>query len=113
AGAQSTCPPSARGASQTHATEWDGALARRVSLHGREVSLREALDRLSAASHVRLSYTAEELPLSRSVCLTYESTSVGDILIDLLDGTSLHPVDAGTVRSSVEPTPAPCILKST
>jgi outer membrane receptor protein involved in Fe transport len=69
------------------------------------VSLREALDRLSAAAHVRLSYTAEELPLSRSVCLTYESTSVGDVLIDLLDGTSLHPVDAGNDQVVLAPKP--------
>jgi len=75
-------------------------------LHGRDVSLREALDRLSAAAHVRLSYTAEELPLSRSVCLTYESTSVGDVLIDLLDGTSLHPVDAGNDQVVLAPKPA-------
>jgi outer membrane receptor protein involved in Fe transport len=106
AGAQSSCASSARGASATSASSWDGALARRVSLHGRDISLREALDRLSATAHVRLSYTAEELPLSRSVCLTYESAAVGDILIDLLDGTSVHPVGAGSDQVVLAPNPA-------
>jgi iron complex outermembrane receptor protein len=77
-----------------------------VSLHGRDISLREALDRLSATAHVRLSYTAEELPLSRSVCLTYESAAVGDILTDLLDGTSVHPVGAGSDQVVLAPNPA-------
>ena len=101
AGAQSTCASSARGASAGSASNWDGALARRVSLHGRDISLREALDRLSATAHVRLSYTAEELPLSRSVCLTYDAAAVGDVLTDLLDGTSVHPVGAGSDCGSV------------
>lgn len=77
-----------------------------MSLHGRDISLREALDRLSATAHVRLSYTAEELPLSRSVCLTYESAAVGDILTDLLDGTSLRPVGAGSDQVVLAPNPA-------
>ncbi len=77
-----------------------------MSLHGRDISLREALDRLSATAHVRLSYTAEELPLSRSVCLTYESAAVGDVLTDLLDGTSVHPVGAGSDQVVLAPNPA-------
>ncbi len=77
-----------------------------MSLHGRDVSLREALDRLSAAAHVRLSYTAEELPLSRAVCLAYESASVGDVLADLLNGTFLHPVGAGNDQVVLAPKPA-------
>lgn len=77
-----------------------------MSLHGRDISLREALDRLSATAHVRLSYTAEELPLSRSVCLTYESATVGDVLTDLLDGTSVHPVGAGSDQVVLAPNSA-------
>ena len=105
AGAQSTCASSARGASAGSVSSWDGALARRVSLHGRDISLREALDRLSATAHVRLSYTAEELPLSRSVCLTYDAAAVGDVLTDLLDGTSVHPVGAGSDQVVLAPNP--------
>jgi iron complex outermembrane recepter protein len=106
AGAQSSCASSARGASGS-ADDWTGPLARKVSLHGREISLREALDRLAAAARVRLSYTAELLPLSRAVCLAYESAPVGTVLEDLLDGTALRPVAAGDDQVVLAPTPAP------
>jgi len=106
AGAQSSCASPARGASGL-ADDWTGPLARKVSLHGREVSLREALDRLAAAARVRLSYTAELLPLTRAVCLAYESAPVGTVLVDLLDGTSLRPVAAGDDQVVLAPTPAP------
>ena len=105
AGAQSSCASSARGASGT-ADDWTGPLARKISLHGRDVSLREALDRLAAAARVRLSYTAELLPLTRAVCLAYESAPVGAVLVDLLDGTSLRPVAAGDDQVVLAPTPA-------
>lgn len=105
AGAQSSCASSARGASGT-ADDWTGPLARKISLYGRDVSLREALDRLAAAARVRLSYTAELLPLTRAVCLAYESAPVGAVLVDLLDGTSLRPVAAGDDQVVLAPTPA-------
>lgn len=106
AGAQSRCASSALGASGSPTDgELSGVLARRVSLHGRDVSLREALDRLAAAAHIRLSYTAELLPLTRAVCLAYESASVGAVLMDLLDGTSLRPIVAGNDQVVLAPTP--------
>jgi iron complex outermembrane recepter protein len=106
AGAQSGCASSALGASGSPAAkEWSGVLARRVSLHGRDVSLREALDRLAAAARVRLSYTAELLPLTRAVCLAYESASVGTVLMDLLEGTSVRPVAVGNDQVVLAPTP--------
>ena len=110
AGAQSSCTPSARGVSASPATmassrEWAGSLARRVSLHGRDISLREALDRLSAAAGIRLSYTAELLPLSSAVCLDYESVSVGDVLTDLLDGVPVRPVAVGVDQVVLAPLP--------
>lgn len=106
AGAQSSCASSALGASGSPADgELSGVLARRVSLHGRDVSLREALDRLAATAHIRLLYTAELLPLTRAVCLAYESASVGAVLMDLLDGTSLRPIAAGNDQVVLAPTP--------
>jgi outer membrane receptor protein involved in Fe transport len=106
AGAQSNCASSARGASMEPADgEWSGALARRVSLHGHDVSLREALDRLAATARIRLSYTAELLPLTRAVCLAYESASVGSVLTDLLVGTTLEPVAAGSDQVVLAPAP--------
>jgi outer membrane receptor protein involved in Fe transport len=116
AGAQSSCASLARGVPQpkvrspqagstTPDTEWTGALARIVSLHGRDISLREALDRLSAIARIRLSYTAELLPLTSAVCLAYESLPVGDVLTDLLDGTAVHPVLVGTDQIVLAPVP--------
>jgi outer membrane receptor protein involved in Fe transport len=96
AGAQSSCAPAGRaitaGISGNDAT---GIFGRQVSLHGRDVSLREALDRLAAAAHIRLSYTAELLQLARSVCLDYTSATVGQVLADLLRDSAVQPVILG------------------
>src|SRR5450759_5878897 len=47
---------------------WNAPLDRRVSLHVRDISLRDALDRLSADARIRLSYASEAIPLdSRAV----------------------------------------------
>lgn len=72
-----------------------GIMSRTVSLHGRDIALRDALDRLAAAAHIRLSYTAELLPLSRSVCLDYTGASVGKVLADLLGDAQVQPVLLG------------------
>ena len=101
AAAQSSCVRSVRDITNQ---EWDGALARRVSLHGRDISLRDALDRLAATAHIKLSYTAEELILSRAVCPSYDSALVGNVLTDLLEGTTLHPVSAGNEQVVLAPT---------
>jgi len=96
ADAQSFCAPASRamavGLTGNDAT---GILARTVSLHGREVSLREALDRLAAAAHIRLSYTAEILQLTRPVCLDYGAATVGQVLADLLQDAPVQPVILG------------------
>ena len=101
AAAQSSCVRPARDVTNT---EWEGALGRRVSLHGHDISLRDALDRLAASAHIKLSYTAEELLLSRAVCPSYDSALVGNILTDLLEGTTLHPVSAGNEQVVLAPT---------
>jgi outer membrane cobalamin receptor len=96
AGAQSFCAPASR-ASVVSSTGNDasGILSRTVSLHGRDVSLREALDRLAAAAHIRLSYASELLPLTRPVCLDYGTATVGKVLADLLEDALVQPVVLG------------------
>jgi iron complex outermembrane receptor protein len=115
-GAQSSCASSDRALSPIDNAnlhrDWEGVLARRISLHDREISLREALDRLAAAARIRLSYTAEELPLSRAVCPTYDSISVGSALFDLLEGTTVHPVVAGSDQVVLAPNPALTLAQS-
>ncbi|MGH9420284.1 MAG: hypothetical protein ACRD3J_09940, partial [Thermoanaerobaculia bacterium] len=77
AGAQSFCAPASRAAvASLSGNDTSGILARKVSLHDHDVSLREALDRLAATAHIRLSYSAELLQLTRSVCLDYASATV-------------------------------------
>jgi iron complex outermembrane recepter protein len=71
---------------------WTPPLDRLVSLHTRDVSLREALDGVAAAAGVRLSYSEESLPLGRSVCLSVDSLSMGDALTDLLKNAPIKLV---------------------
>ena len=104
AGAQASCAPAGR-ASITGVSLTDNILARRVSLHGRDVALRDALDRLAAAAHIRVSYSAEALELSRPVCLEYESTPVSAVLADLLAGAAVRPVILGSDQIVLTPAP--------
>ena len=90
AGAQSNCAPANRVSISSPAS--GDLLEKRVSLHGRALSLRDALDRVAAAANVRLSYSPELLDLSRPVCLDYESAPLGLVLADLLSGASLRAV---------------------
>src|ERR1700674_2100437 len=46
---------------------WNAPLDRRVSLHVRDISLRDALDRVSADARIRLSYASEAIPLDSRV----------------------------------------------
>ncbi len=95
-GAQSSCAPAGRAMEVTLVgSDGTGIMSRTVSLHGREIALREALDRLAAAAHIRLSYTAELLPLTRSVCLDYTGAPVGKVLADLLGDAQVQPVLIG------------------
>jgi len=98
--AQGTCGASVTAAS-TRA--WPEPLDRAVSLRARDVSLREALDRLSAAARVRLSYSSDLLPLARRVCVAARAEALGTALARLLAGTG---VEATVVAGQVVLAPA-------
>jgi outer membrane receptor protein involved in Fe transport len=70
-------------------------LDRLVTLRASEMSLRDALDRVSAIANLRVSYSADLLPLNRAVCLDASAAAVGKVLTELLAGTSIGPVSAG------------------
>lgn len=74
---------------------WPAPLDRPVTLHAKDVALRDALDRVATAARLRISYSPDGLPLDRSVCVSYDSVSAGDALSRLLEGTPLSPVPAG------------------
>jgi iron complex outermembrane recepter protein len=105
AGAQQDCAPANRASVDADAKSGD-ALNRRISLHGRDISLRDALDRIAAAGKIRISYSAEALELSRPVCLDYESQSIAKILQDLLAGAAVRPVLIGDDQIVLAPAPA-------
>lgn len=82
-----------------------GPLDRRISLHVRDVALRDALDRVSALGGVPLAYSPGLLPLDRRVCVNADGQTIGALLAHLLRGTNVEP---RVVASHVvlAPTPA-------
>ncbi|HEX6370943.1 MAG TPA: TonB-dependent receptor [Longimicrobium sp.] len=88
------CEEGAR-ASAFAAQRWQPPLDRDLAFAARDLSLRDALDRLSAAARLRISYSAELLPLERRVCVSREARTVGDVLAELLRDTRVEPVVAG------------------
>ncbi|MEP6733642.1 MAG: TonB-dependent receptor [bacterium] len=87
---------------------WTSPLDTRVSLHVRDVSLRDALDHLTAVSKVQLAYSADFLPVDQRVCLSAESEPLGTLLATLLRGTTVQVlVVSGRIVLSPGATPAP------
>src|SRR5258706_3832772 len=86
---------------------WNAPLDRRVSLHVRDISLREALDRVSADARIRLSYASEAIPLDSRVCAAFDSIPLGEALGLLLRGTPVLPVAAGGEHVVLTPSETP------
>jgi iron complex outermembrane receptor protein len=107
AGAQSGCGP--RAALPAPAGGWAPPLDRTVALHAGDVSLRSALDRLSAASRVRFSYSADLLPLDARVCASGDALPVGQALAELLRGTRVAAVVAGPDQVVLAPSREPAL----
>jgi outer membrane receptor protein involved in Fe transport len=59
-------------------------LDRRVTLHVRDIALRDALDRVALQAGVRLSYSGDNLPLDRRVSVSRDSALLSDVLMDLV-----------------------------
>jgi iron complex outermembrane receptor protein len=74
---------------------WNPPLDRRVSLHARDISLRDALDRISSDARIRLSYASEAVPLDNRVCASFDAIPLGEALGLLLRGTPVLPISAG------------------
>ena len=86
---------------------WNTPLDRVVSLHARDISLRDALDRLSSDARVKLSYTSETLPLDSRICASFDSIPLGQALGVLLRGTAVLPVSAGSEHVVLMPSQTP------
>ena len=92
---------------------WDAPLDTRVTLRVRDVSLRDALDRLTAVSRVRLAYSADYLPVDRRVCVSAEQQPLGALLHTMLRGIDVQVlvvagrvVIAPALRSATSTPPA-------
>ena len=85
---------------------WSAPLDRIVTLHAADLSLRDALDRVAALARIRLSYSAELLPLDRRVCASADSAPAGRVLEDLLSATNVIAVTAGGDQVVLTPRPA-------
>jgi outer membrane cobalamin receptor len=93
--AQSRQCVSSRPDSATLSTTWAPPLDRLVSARATELSLRDAVDRVAAIANLRVSYSAELLPLDRGVCLSAVAVAAGRVLTELLAGTNVRPVALG------------------
>jgi iron complex outermembrane receptor protein len=78
-------------------------LDRKVSLSVFDISLREALDRLSAVARVRFSYTSDAIPLDRAVRTSGDSATVRQLLEQMLAGVAVVPVVAGVDQIVLTP----------
>ncbi len=74
---------------------WQPPLDRAVTLQASALTLRDALDRLSGTTGVRLSYASELLTLDRSVCVRAAGDRLGDVLLALVRGDGVEPVVVG------------------
>jgi iron complex outermembrane receptor protein len=70
-------------------------LDQRVSLRLSGISLRDAIDRIAAAAHIRISYASDLIPLDRAVRSAPEHATVGGVLSAILTGVPVRPVAAG------------------
>jgi iron complex outermembrane receptor protein len=84
--------------------QWSAPLDRTISLDERDASLRNVLSLLASAAKLRLSYAAELLPLDRRVCAAFDSVAVGDALTQVLAGTTVEPIAAGSNQVVLAPT---------
>ena len=99
------CAPQT-GDSAVAARRWPAPLDRVLSLHATNLSLRDALDRIATLARIRLSYSAELLPLDRRVCAFADSAPAGRVLEELLSGTSTMAVPAGGDQVVLAPRPS-------
>lgn len=71
-------------------------LERRISVHVRDVALRDALDRIALLASIRLSYSGDNLPLDRRVSVSRDSAAVGEVLVEILRTYPVQPIAVGT-----------------
>lgn len=66
-------------------------LQRRVTIHARDLALRDALDRVAVLAGIRLSYSGESVALARRVSLDHDDATLDVVLSELLAGQPARP----------------------
>lgn len=98
---------------QTAGTSPETLLDRRVTLHARDIPLRDALDRIAALAGLRLSYSGDNLPLDRRVTITRDTATVGELLSELLRPYAVRAAVVGDDHLVLAPRdPQPAITDS-
>lgn len=105
AGAQSS-GPFASGRDEPTTTAGASPLERRVTIHVRDVALRDALDRVAVLADIRISYSGDNLPLDRRVTLARDSASVAEVLSELLQPFGVEPRVVAADHIVLVPRPA-------
>jgi outer membrane receptor protein involved in Fe transport len=72
--------------------EAQSPLDTRITLHARDVALRDALDRVALLAGVRLSYSGDHLPLDRRVSVSRDSARLEELLGELVRPFAVVPV---------------------
>lgn len=101
-GAQSSCL-----AELSAPFSWKAPLDRLVTLRDQSLTLREALERVSSAANIRVTYSSELLPSDARVCARFAGRRIGDVLVAWLRGTGLAPVVVGADRVVLAPSREP------
>jgi iron complex outermembrane receptor protein len=101
------CSTSTVDSSTSGEAAWSPPLDRSITVRATNLSLRDALDRVATAARIRLSYSAEQVPVDRAVCVSADASPAGRILADLLAGTNVAAVVVGTDQVVLTPRPRP------
>ncbi len=99
------CSTSAVDSSSNGEAAWSPPLDRSITVRATNLSLRDALDRVATAARIRLSYSAEQVPLDRAVCVSADASPAGRVLADLLTGTNVAAVVVGSDQVVLTPRP--------
>ena len=82
---------------------WAPPLDRPISLDARDISLRDALDRLAAIAAIRLSYSPDVVPVDRRVCGSFHDVALGGALSELLRGAGVEARAIGASQVVLAP----------
>jgi iron complex outermembrane receptor protein len=101
--AQGSCDTRANSPVSTPAEGWAPPLDREITLVARDVSLRDAIDRVAAAARIKLSYSADLIPLDQRVCVSFHAQPAGDAFTQLLGETGVEARVAGGDHVALSP----------